>query len=61
MNKHKLNNNPAVIISVLFILLMFTGCSLIGGIFKMGVAIGIFLVVVLIIAIFILYNRFKKR
>lgn len=56
----KLNNSFQILTSVLLMLIM-TGCSIIGGIFKMGVAVGVFLVVALIVVIIILAKRFKKR
>lgn len=60
MAESKLNNSFLVLISSLLMLTM-TGCSIVGGIFKMGVAVGVFLVVALIVVIIILVNRFKKK
>lgn len=61
MNKYKLNGSYHILLSCLILLFTQTGCSIIGGIFKAGVEVGIFLIVVLIIVILILINRFKKR
>ena len=38
----------------------FTGCEIIGGIFKAGMAVGIFVVVFIIILIFFIMSKFKK-
>ena len=43
------------------LVLSFSSCSIIGGIFKTGVGVGIFLVVLLIIIVLYLVNKFKKR
>jgi hypothetical protein len=60
--------NPSIIQKALlkfslFLLLVLgiSGCSIIGGIFKTGVQVGIFITIVVIIIILVLINRFKKR
>lgn len=50
-----------LLITYLVLASTLSGCSVIGGIFKAGVQVGIFLVIALIIVILILINRFKKR
>ncbi|HEY6171869.1 MAG TPA: hypothetical protein VIX80_06405 [Candidatus Kapabacteria bacterium] len=49
-------------LSVLLSILVFTfsGCEIIGGIFKAGMAVGIFVVIVIILLIFFIMSKFKK-
>jgi hypothetical protein len=61
MKNYKANRSYQILLSYLVMLYMLTSCSIIGGIFKTGVAVGIFLVIALIIIVIILINRFKKK
>lgn len=47
-----------VLLSIL--VLTFSGCEIIGGIFKAGMAVGIIVVVVIIMLIFFIISKFKK-
>lgn len=45
-----------------FLLLMlmaaaFSGCAVVGGVFKAGMAVGIFAVVIVVILLFVLFGR----
>jgi hypothetical protein len=56
MNTHKIY---AAFIVSLFITL--AGCNFIGGVFKTGVGVGVFLVVALIVIIFLITRLGKKN
>ena len=45
--------------SLLFLLIAvaFSGCAVVGGIFKTGMAVGIFIAVVVVILLFFLFGR----
>ena len=38
----------------------FAGCEIIGGIFKAGMAVGIFVVIAIVILIFFIISKFRK-
>ncbi len=42
------------------ILLTFTNCELVEGIFKVGVGVGVFIVVAILAAIIFVISRFRK-
>jgi hypothetical protein len=45
------------ILLLLLLAVAFSGCAVVGGIFKGGVAVGIFIAVVVIILVFVLFGR----
>lgn len=56
MNTHKIY---AALLASLFITL--AGCNFIGGVFKTGVGVGVFLVVALVVIIFLIARMGKKN
>lgn len=56
-----MKNNFTLLSFIVFSLLLFlTGCDFISGVFKTGIGVGAFVVIVLVILIFII-SRFVKR
>jgi len=49
--------NSAILFYLSFI---FSGCAVIGGIFKTGVGVGIFIVVAIIVVLLAIFGRSKK-
>lgn len=57
-----MQNKITRLLMVLFILFSFTSCEVIGGIFKAGMGVGIFIVIFIIaIVIFVLAKLFGKK
>ena len=48
-------------LAILFMSLMTTSCSVIGGIFKAGMGLGIFIVVAIVIVIIVLFLRLGNK
>jgi len=46
--------------SIILFLLMLSSCSVIGGIFKAGIAVGIIVVIVVILIIVWIFSMFRK-
>ena len=46
---------------IISLLLTFSSCAVVGGIFKAGMGVGIFIVVLIIAAIIFLMNRMGKN
>ena len=52
--------NNLVSIAILFLLLVgISGCTAIGGIFKTGIGVGMFIVVLVIVILLIIFGRKK--
>ena len=45
------------ILPVLLLAMAASGCAVVGGIFKAGVAVGVVIVVVIVILLFVLFGR----
>lgn len=56
-----MKKNLFTILSVFLTLALFSGCDIIGGIFKAGVWVGVLLVVLLIALILYVINKSKKN
>ena len=48
---------PATALLLFLLMVALSGCAVVGGIFKTGVAVGIFIAVVIIILLFVLLGR----
>lgn len=59
LNRIKMNNYKSLII-LIYVAIIFSGCEIIGGIFKAGVWVGIFIVLAIIALIAWLINKAKK-
>lgn len=49
-----------VLLTIFIIGVFFAGCSIIGGIFKAGVWVGIIVVVIILMIVFYLMSKFRK-
>lgn len=59
--KSEIMNNLIFRIGTLFcILTLFTGCELVEGIFKVGMGVGIFIVIAIIAVVVFIISRFRK-
>ncbi len=56
MKRHSILNALTLVL-----LTTFSGCELIGGIFRIGMGIGIFITVLVVVFIYYVINRFFKK
>jgi hypothetical protein len=56
-----MKNNFPVLMLTTILLLAFSGCAIVGGIFKAGMGFGILMVVVVIALILFLIGKMRKK